>query len=62
MRSNHAPEQQSEVLPELLAHEAVDEAVAGAVEHEQEVADVANHQRPQRDGSLPGSGADLGSM
>ena len=47
------------MFPELLAHEAVDEAVAGAVQHQEEVADVAEDQGPQREGSLPCHRADL---
>ena len=47
------------MFPELLAHEAVDEAVAGAVQHQEEVTDVAENQGPQRKGPLPRHCTDL---
>jgi len=47
------------LLPELLAHEAVDEAVAGTVQDQQEVTDVTGHQWPQRECPLAGCCANL---
>ena len=43
--------------PELGAEHAVDEAVPGTVDDQQEVTEVADHQGPKRERLLPGIGA-----